>query len=166
MNLEKEVKDFIIQPRIRVKKYTQRILLKYLWLPRLHSFTPTYCILRTVCDTRSRISTRSGVARGYRAHTHEHRHNRTSRHANGAQRATRHRTLWTSHSVHAFQPYATSRPETRSDMSPAASSAPMLHVSATSRSRSSKRVRWLVMLTRMTSWPLMRVVDGAAMPRS
>ena len=137
-------------------------------------YTPTYYVLRndtdtrlrTVCDTRSRISTRSGVARGYRAHTHEHRHNRTSRHANGAQRATRHRTLQTSHSVHAFEPYATSRPETRSDMSPAASSAPMLHVSATSRSRSSKRVRWLVMLTRMTSWPLMRVVDGAAMPRS
>ena len=62
--------------------------------------------------------------------------------------------------------YATSRGDTRSDISPAASSAPMLHASATSRSRSSKRVRWLVMLTRTTSWPLMRVVDGAAMPRS
>eukprot|EP00964_Phaeocystis_antarctica_P111606 scaffold75950_cov56-Phaeocystis_antarctica.AAC.1 len=62
--------------------------------------------------------------------------------------------------------YATSRGGTRSDISPAASSAPMLHASATSRSRSSKRVRWLVMLTRTTSWPLMRVVDGAAMPRS
>eukprot|EP00964_Phaeocystis_antarctica_P143931 scaffold109593_cov76-Phaeocystis_antarctica.AAC.1 len=39
--------------------------------------------------------------------------------------------------------YATSRGDTRSDISPAASSAPMLHASATSRSRSSKRVRWL-----------------------
>ena len=38
------------------KKYTQRILLQYLLLPRLHSYVLTY-VLRTTYDTDTRLRT-------------------------------------------------------------------------------------------------------------
>jgi len=46
------------------------------------------------------------------------------------------------------------------------SSLPTARTALTRRRRSSRRVRWFVMLTRIASAPLMRVVDGAAMPLS
>ena len=93
-------KDFITVYCTAVREkniYTQRILLKYLWLPRLHSFTPTYCILRTVSYVLYvTLGHASAHAPAWRAGT-EHTHTNTdttelhdTQTALSASRATEH----------------------------------------------------------------------------